>query len=258
MDSAPAANTDLLELLARRGHILHHLDSGPKPKPTLVDALGVSRSTVDRAVRDLETHDLVTRDAGTVTLTTRGGVILDLYRYLSDVIACVDALDEPLDDVPLESRPHYAMFRDATIVTGGGAAPHHPISVYEDELSNADRVRAISMTVIPGLVDHYEDRILDGDLTVEMVVSDAVLSRLVSNHADALEMSIDHDQVSLFQTDTSLPYGVTVLDGASGGSAIIHLYGEGGIAALVQSSSPAAIAWAESLVSEHRNQATPV
>lgn len=258
MGPSPGDNHDLIELLAHRGHILPHLESGPKPKPTLVDELGVSRSTVDRAVRDLETHDLVTREAGTVTLTTRGGVALDLYRYLTDVVAGLLSIEDALGDIPLEDRPHFSMFGDATIVTGSEAAPYHPISVYEDELSNADHVRALSMTVIPPLVDYYQDRIVEGDLNAEIVVSEAVLSRLVSSHTDALQLSLDHDQVTVYQTDASLPYGVTVLDSPNGRSAMMHLHGDGGIAAMVQSASPAAVAWADSLVTQHRNTATPV
>lgn len=258
MESAPSQHHDLIELIAHRGHILRHLESEPKSKPELVETVTVSRSTIDRAVRELETQELVAREAGTVSLTTRGGLVLDLYRFITDVIDGIDTLDTELADIPIDRRPNYAMFSDATIITGTGAAPHHPVSVFQEELGAADQVRAISMTVIPSLVEEFQNRIRNSDLDVEMVVSEEVLSRLVASHPDALELSVDHDQVRLYQTGASLPYGLSILDGATGQSAIVHLYGDGGITAIVQSGAPAAVAWAERVLEDHRSTATPV
>lgn len=253
-----SVSADLHDLLSRRGPLLNELVGSPKTKPELVEAVGVSRSTIDRAVRELESADLVSRSEGTVALTTRGALLLDVQQYFTEVVTNIDAVTQILSDIPVADRPHFTQFGQATIVTGSGAAPHEPVEFLKQELDEARSVRAVTLSVIPALVEQVRGRVLDGDLAVDMVVSDAVLDRLISSHQDALEATLDREEMSLYRTDTGLPYGVSVVERTEGRSSFLVLQGDGGIGALVRSDAPAAIAWADDLIDRVRDQADPV
>lgn len=249
---------DLYDLLARRSDLLDVLATGDHTKPELVERLDVSRSTVDRALRELEAEHLVTRTGREIRLTTRGGFIVDLNRYVTDISTTIDQVTEHLRQVPVEHRPHYAVFADATVVTAEDAAPHRPVSAFEDELSTVEGLASISMTVIPTLVERIKDKVLDGGLEVDMVVSEPVLERLVTGHREALNDTIDREEVTLNQTDSELPYDLVVLDHGGTRSALVLFHGDGGISALVQSTAPDAVAWAEDVFQRERARAEPV
>jgi len=255
MDTAGAA---LHDLLARRGQFLTVLAEDDHTKPELVEELGVSRSTVDRAVRELEAQALIERNGNTVRLTTRGGLLVDLHRRFVDITSNIDRLTDTLASIPADHRPDVELFADATVVTAETTAPHRPVSVLEDELATIDRVCTVSMTVIPTLVERVSDRVLNDGLAVDMVVSDAVLERLVSTHSETLAATLDRDQVTLAQTTTDLPYDLAILEEAETRSALLLVHGDGGITALVKSDTPAAVAWAETVFTRERERADPV
>ena len=65
-DGSPS---DVRQLLSQRADILSTLLRSERTKGELTDTLDVSRSTVDRGVRQLESTGLVRRSGGTVTAT---------------------------------------------------------------------------------------------------------------------------------------------------------------------------------------------
>lgn len=69
MDSGVAAHVDLV---ADRYEFLTELAEEPARKPEIVDRTDTSRSTVDRAIRELTEADLVERTEGRYVTTTFG------------------------------------------------------------------------------------------------------------------------------------------------------------------------------------------
>jgi len=67
----PSQAVEVVELLARRATLLRLLRERPRLKRELAEELSVSRSTVDRAVRNLEATDYVAR-GGDRLAHTRG------------------------------------------------------------------------------------------------------------------------------------------------------------------------------------------
>jgi predicted transcriptional regulator len=73
-------SADVRQLLSQRADALSRLLDADRTKNELTEELDVSRSTVDRAVRELESNGLVRREGGTVTATLSGRLAYDSYR----------------------------------------------------------------------------------------------------------------------------------------------------------------------------------
>lgn len=78
-------------------------------KPALADAVGVSRSTVNRAVRELESHGLIAQTDAGYSTTTLGGLAASKVAELGDTIRIGTRLEPflrwiPADELDLDLR----------------------------------------------------------------------------------------------------------------------------------------------------------
>jgi DNA-binding MarR family transcriptional regulator len=92
-------------LVEKRSDFLDVFTEGPRTKRDLVDDLGHSRSTVNRAVRELEVGSLIVRTDGRYAITHRGRHLLQSYR---DTLAAFERIEEAevaLAELPADAPP---------------------------------------------------------------------------------------------------------------------------------------------------------
>ncbi|WP_157532956.1 P-loop NTPase, partial [Haloferax profundi] len=97
--------TDHLELVFDRFDFLRALDDDSLDKRDLADHLGYSRSTVDRAIRDLTASGLVVERQGSFSTSLKGRYVLTLFQSchddLSDLLDLDSILSKEAADYPL-------------------------------------------------------------------------------------------------------------------------------------------------------------
>ena len=159
-----------IEIVARREPTLTQLVEEPLQKPGLVDALDQSRSTVDRAIGELEGAGFVTRTRDGYGATTTGRLALERFRqFVAEQEAVVDASDvlaalPPEPELPLSLCEHGRVEQLDS--------PYHLFDRLAAELRDADRYRAI----LPEVVDSRHLRlchrlIVEGALDGELLVA---------------------------------------------------------------------------------------
>lgn len=247
--------TELLGLLAQRGEYLEAIADGAGGKHELAARFDVSRSTVDRAVRELSDAGLLERSHGEVSLTLSGRLVLAAFRqFRSEVRGLAEAADvlaELADDVPLD----VSLFADATVVSAAPHTPQKPIGELEDVIANATQVRTLANSVLPDLVSLYRDRIADGELTADVVVSPDVLDVLVAEHHGDVNDAVSTDRMTLSLAPGSLPYGL-VLASLPDQDVVVVICGRETITGIVVNDDPSALDWAESRFEAVESDAT--
>lgn len=238
---------DAMALLTRRRALLDAIGEGPVDKQSLVAEVGVSRSTVDRGVRELEDVGLVERSGGTVSLTTSGRVAMKAHDRLSDTVQGLSASADLLAHLPPESPPDPVIFQGGTVVESSAAIPQRPASTVGEMVTNADRVRGVALSVEPELVNAGRDAIVDRNVDMTIVVPEAVISRLLGAHEDALEDSLEGG-IDLRQTTADVPFGVMVFDSDDGAEVVLLVYGERGLQGIVRNDRDPALAWGRQYV----------
>ncbi|MFB6270686.1 MAG: helix-turn-helix transcriptional regulator [Halobacterium sp.] len=253
--SEPSA--DVLEELARRSELLRALRAGPQPKRDLVESLSLSRSTVDRAVRDLESRGFVERDDG-VTLTLHGRLVLDAYDEFTDTLSAVDDAQVVLDPLPADATIDPVLLRGASVVGPDPVSPQRPFVAYQEHLRDAVGVRGFAPAVLEDNVPLFRERIVADGLDVDLTVSPDALDELLSAYADSIDEALASGHLTLRRATETLEYALMLVDQPEHTVVCALFYDERGLVGSLHNDAPDAVRWAEQVYERVRNAAEPL
>lgn len=251
--------SDVVEVLTRRIEVLEFLSGSAAGKDRLVTELGVSRSTVNRALRELEGLGFLTRVDGEYTASTTGRLVARQYgEFVAGLEDSCDA-QPVLAGVPPSAEMSPAMLRGATVYLAEPPTPFRPIQRITELATEAEEFRGLSAAVaVPESIDRIADAVLRGDLRAEFVVSDQVAKHVRSNRGRVIEEAASGDRLSMYVTG-DLPYGLGIAYGDDGAHAFVVTYGEDGdLRGVVSNDTPAAAAWAWETYQRYRADAHDV
>ncbi|WP_336037046.1 helix-turn-helix transcriptional regulator [Halobacterium yunchengense] len=248
---------DAIEVLARRVPLLRVLADGPRSKRTLVEELSLSRSTIDRAVRDLEALGFVARNDG-VSLTLQGRLALDAYEEFADTAAAVDEASAVLDPLPADATVDTALLRGADVVGPDPVSPQRPFVAYKRLVSEATAARGFAPAVLGDNVAVFRDRIVEDGLVADLTVSADALDELVSAYADPVNDALETGRLTLRRATTTLEYGLMLLELPERTVVTALVYDDRGLTGTIRNDAPAAVRWAEGVYEDLREAATPL
>lgn len=247
----PRGEQELIETLLNRSEILDRVGGSPAHKRDLIDELGQSRSTVDRAVSDLEALDLVEVTDEGIAATTTGRLTLDhfdRFRGQLDDVAAVRDLLEPLpSDTPLST---------AAIVGSETAIATDPIPFaclqdFHDDLEDAVEYRAI----VPNLGDPRHIRVLYEHVVTEqrpaeLVVTPELFDFLRSEYPRRMATMADTGQFSFYVAETTPPYSMVLTRTGEGEPleatlTLVVFNDSGSIHGVLRNESVQALRWAK-------------
>jgi len=118
--------TDHANIVAKRRDVLAALAT-PTRKPELVDQLSASRSTVDRAVDELQQAGLVDRTGSSYVANFAGREALAAHDAYLDRVDALVAAQGVLDPLPPDVDVDPAALDGAQVVESTPAAPDSPL-----------------------------------------------------------------------------------------------------------------------------------
>lgn len=207
---------DLVPVVARRERLLATLHGSPQAKCDLVRSLDVSRSTVDRAVRQLESEGLLERTDSGYGLTLVGRLVYEEYRRFTEQTAGLLDASPGLDALPTDTALDPAVLVGATVTVAERATPYRPSDRHIELIESADAVRLLSTAVGPRYVDAVHEAAVKRSTSVRLGVTKPVAERLVSQHAPALEDALDAGEFELRELDSTPPFSLGLFDRPSG------------------------------------------
>lgn len=240
-------SSPILESLTRRTETLREVNDGPVQKRDLVTALDVSRSTVDRALRELVAMDLVERVDGVYRTTLAGRLAVDAFDDLQRRTHGIDAALDVLSVLPHDAPFPPDLFAGATVVEPTPISPHRPAETNVELLSWAGHVRGVVSAVSEQYVANYRTAIAGGT-SVDLVFPSAVLERLITRYDTAGDPVFERDTVEVRETTESLPCSVKLHERDGERVASLTVYGPDGLRGLVTNDSPEAVSWVTSYI----------
>lgn len=247
---------ELVEVVSRRLDVLATLDE-PKHKRDLVAALDLSRSTLDRAVRELDAHGLVAREDG-YRRTVTGRIALELFQeLLADLEATTDA-GELLRPLPQDAPMSPAMLRGATVYV---AEPPSPTAVLDPLLElyeDAERLRGFSAARSrPEIGDRFYDLLTEEGVQADTVYDASLVEHVVEND-DRYDELLSLESLQL-RVHPDLPYSLVVVTGPDGETAFVVLYDDdASLRGCLVNDSTDACRWAEEVFERYRAEAEPL
>lgn len=242
---------DLVSLFARRDALLRSLADGPVRKSDLVDRLDVSRSTIDRSVRELTAAGVIERGDAGYELTLRGRLLFEEYQRFHDRARGVDRSDGILEVLPADAPVDPVLLADATVTESTRRAPYEPVEAHLELVTSATSMRLVSTAATGQYVDVVRQRVVDGGMEVSVACAPHVLDRLVAEYSDALQEAFETGRVELRELESSPPFSLAVVDHADGRCVSVLVYADDGIRGHLRNDDPAAVEWGEAFFERH-------
>lgn len=249
---------EVMAVVARRGNILRALDSDGAGKRDLVEELDVSRSTIDRGIRELESVGFVERNGSAYHQTLVGELALAEYEAFASRIDGIVRSAEVLAALPPGTDVDPVLLDGVSIVRAEPHSPHQPVTAVCQLIEEANSVWITTPAVFPQAVESCRKRLVDGDLRADIVTTDQVVTRLVGQHGDALSEGLATGRLTIRQTDSPLQYGLILAERDEGEIAGLLVIGDSGARAFLINDDPRAVEWVRNRLLHYWKRATPL
>lgn len=252
---------DLQKSLRSRSHFLQHL-SHPHQKAELVRELDESRSTIDRALRELERAGFVERGDDGYRTTLAGELALAEHERYVARLDGIGKVNDALTALPTDEPLDGALFEGADVSVPSRCSPHEPVEALETLLADADHARAFGTTILPPYVDIYYEQVVEGEMTVELVLSEEVIEWLLSRHGETVMAIATTEGVTVAETETTHSFSLVVAEfeedhrNRPDRSVGVMLYTEGKLHGFVRNDTREGVAWGDALFDQFADEAT--
>ncbi|MFC4437484.1 MULTISPECIES: helix-turn-helix transcriptional regulator [Natrialbaceae] len=255
---------EVLDVVSARRTILERLVTDALDASGLAAELGRSRSTVDRAVSDLETAGLIERTNGRYRTTVAGVLALEEFDRLADRLttaASVSHLFAPIaTNVPLD--PPFLEGCNVVLTSASeapGSTLHTPRAerieperALEKLLATGDSHRAVLPDVRHHVIDAYRDAIHEG-ISVAVALPSADIETLLVDRRQSTVAALETGRLTIHETERTPPYALIVVERVDGSglaseeadaAAIVAVCVDDAIRGFVVNETPAALEWA--------------
>lgn len=252
---AELQGNDLRKTLSKRYGVLAALIETPRTKPELIGVTETSRSTIDRAITDLENVNCVKEVDGRYQPTQLGRIShAEQTRYIEgtdDIARAGSVLNHICDSARIDIQ----FLRGVDVYTSSPHIPEGSLQPSIEKLGDAILLMGLAPVVLSTYTDLIENHIRQNKLNVEIVIPRAMLRPLLS-FSQAISNAVERGDVVLFLSDEELPYALWVMENKAKTVAGITIHENGGVQGLLMNDSPWAIAWARDEYASYRDSAT--
>lgn len=195
----------IMRLIDERQPLLRQIEREPTSKPALVESVGWSRSTVDRAVDQLHRYHLVERTGDGYVLTFPARRLLDIYDRYHTETERITSRAGLLSTLPAECTLPDELLWHGRLIEGDGVEPEKPQHVLRRIIEDADH-----LTLSYPVFDSYPlaslvDRLV-ADRPTELLVDSPCFEFLSKTATNSLGRLCE-DGVFVLDED-SLEYGI--------------------------------------------------
>jgi predicted transcriptional regulator len=201
----------LVDALAKRTPLLTLLADGPREQRELRDELGVSRSTVYKSIKELESAGLVSDCEDGYALTEFGRLAWQRHDAYEARLRRLDEARPLLEALPGDRPFPPALFEHGRIIVPGRHAPERPLTSLEQLGAGAGRLRVASPAGMPRYLETVHDQVAAGDLVATLIVEEDGVERLRSGY-DRFEEALGAEDLDVRVVAEELPFAVALFD----------------------------------------------
>jgi predicted transcriptional regulator len=248
------------ETVSKRFDVLDALAEEPRSKQDLTDCLEQSRSTIDRAIRELETATCVRPvEPGRpeYQLTQIGRLGFEYEQGYRDRMSQVESNAALLNSIP-EDAP-----LDPAFVAGAEThfSPRTPDVAFKpgaELVSEADRMLGTATVAREQYFEILGGQLAERDFELELVMPTDLLGAIQENYQQELAQLTDASGVAIYETQARVPYALWITESESTATAGITLHQNGGVKGSLINTSDAAVRWARDQYEAYREQSTRI
>lgn len=251
----------LLTFVARaenRVDALLAVADGPATRPTIQEETDIPRATLSRILADFRERDLVVRDGHDYAITPLGEVLASELRDAIEAIAAVLTLAEVREWLSLEAFEFpVSRLADADVVVPSTPDPTAPIRRAETLLAEAERVRLVANSMIPGCLEAVWGAVTADHQRLEWVTTPDALSVVADDPTLArwTRDLLQSDSATGYVHEEGFPQALFVVDG----TVFTPVSDDAGtVRGHVETDDDVVRAWAEETIDGYVEAAAPI
>jgi predicted transcriptional regulator len=244
--------------LDRRHAVLDAAGTDVVDKRELTARLSVSRSTVDRGVRELERLGLLERVEGGYRRTVVGTLALREYERATERLRAISTSADVISHLPPDVDIDVSVLVDSEVIVPTQESPFRAMTYMNDLIRRADCFRICATAVIPPQIELLHREVVENGLELTGITSEGSLDVLVSDYREEVVEALETERYDLHLTEEPIPYGVVTAEGSDSPEMCISFCGDEGIAGTVANDSPEAVAWANERLDRYLETAESV
>lgn len=246
-----------IEFLARspnRVTVLDALTEGPIGRYDLEETTGVTRATLGRILDDFEERGWVLEDDRQYVTTQLGAYVSRAFTDLLDRFEPVPALNKVVEWFPEKGFEFdLGCLAGAEIVRPSRSDALAPTNHIARRLQNADRVRLITYSVLPDVMEVCWRGTVNGPLELESVLDQGAIDSFAANPQmmDYAQGMFETGQAEVVWYEGDIPSTVFIIDDV----VLLCLSGgEGAPHAVIETDDETVREWAESTIDAYRRE----
>ncbi len=234
------------------------LSARPRSRSELGELTGVSSSTIRRTLREFESRNWVRREGYQYGATQLGTFVASAMEDVIDRMETERTLRDVWHWLPEDEREFtIEMCTDATLTVAEPDDPYRPVNRFATLLRETSEFRFVGSDValLEPCKDVLRQQIVDGMRTV-IIDPPTVARYILETYPEHCSEPLESGNLTVVTHDELPPYGVSLFDDR----VAISCYDQdsGTVRVLIETTAPAARAWAESTYSTYHDEAQPL
>lgn len=247
-------STNLRRVLSRRAPVIAALRDDIDDKRDLTDALDVSRTTVDRAITELEEVGVVNTKGSDFELTLFGNLGFKAHSEFVNTSDDILRVKEVLDGASATENIGLDLVRGAKVYQSNRRAPNEPFRKLHQSASVTNKIEYLTPVIVPELFELLTNKATDQGVEVELLVDNELLGILRVLYEDEYNQVIESDLITVGIASRLPRFGITILDSERVWMNMFNA--DGGFQGAIINDSPESVAWAQDIYSKYKSRAT--
>ncbi|WP_266082183.1 helix-turn-helix transcriptional regulator [Haladaptatus caseinilyticus] len=258
MGNTRESAASLFELVNQRYDVLVCLDSMVCEKRDLMAELDISRSTIDRALHELETEQLVTRKNPKYRITLYGRTLLACYESILTTSTYAQRAKPLLVLLPPDINFEFSLLIDAEIHLTAASVPDTPITRIVDLIEEANHLKGLVYAhTSPEAIEFFQNQILHDKISAELVFRDEIYTVLDDEYPEIVANINGRDNFTGYLV-TELSYSLLLFSTERGTVVCLIVYDDNQqLRGIIVNDTERAVAWGEETYERYRRQAVP-
>jgi predicted transcriptional regulator len=250
---------ELLSLVSNRRRFLSYIDKEQSHKRDIVDDMGVSRSTVDRALSDLSNEQLVVRTDQGYKITKKGKISLETIESSLATLVSIENGTKLLNYLPRDIDVPPSVFEESEVYPSEEPNPLMPVERSVNRLEACDRVIGLPYgDTHPKLSELFFERSRSGELEVELVVNQSFADHVITRYGSQMAYYYRNQNHKTW-VNQDVEFGFLLFYEGDGERLHLNAHGPmGNHQGHIETSSTPAIRWAENAFRELKRDGRPL
>lgn len=245
---------DLIHLFSRRADLIECIREDVQDKRELEGIIGISRSTLNRRLNELEEAHLIKRKNGRYVVTSIGETAYQMYlQTFKPVSESLPILKHIPDSIYIPP----AVLHDAEVINSELPDPELPFNHLEKLVKSGAEIKGVSPVTVSRFIQLFTSQASKEELSLDLIFSQECIDYLSERFQEQMAPIRQSSNCTLFETKEQPPFNLIIVDGV-GMWLGIHDQ-KGGLRGAILNNSNEAIKWALSIYQqelENSNQVT--